>query len=242
MVKKTIMFFVLAVFVVLAIPEIAYQAETPEDDKAKVDFINERYIEAMGGKEAIEKLQTRFVRGKTITDLKSREHFIYEEHYYEAYTKAPDLYYAHEYSDAGGLECGYDGKTGWSKDRCGLKKDDYHAHSKIGWILNPQNALKIKDYFPELTYEGNTTSNGFQVHKLKPANRDEAYYSLYFDIDSGLLVAIGYHNHFTDYREVEGVLFPHRIIMGRKGGSTTYYFDEVICNEPIDDYMFEIRQ
>ena len=38
---------------------------------------------------------------------------------------------------------------------------------------------------------------------------------------------MGYHNDVTDYRWVGGVLYPHRVIFGRKGGHTTYVLDEV---------------
>ena len=41
------------------------------------------------------------------------------------------------------------------------------------------------------------------------------------------------------YREKDGVMFPFRIIQGRKGGSYNYRFDEVKHNEQIDDNLYE---
>lgn len=242
MLKRTILFILILLFMVLAIPELAQLAEAREDFAAEVDTILDRYIRAIGGREAIEKINTRICIGRIITDLKSRQEPIYEDHHFEAYAKIPDLYYTVEYSDAGRFYSGYDGTTGWSKDRCGIKRDDYYAKSKLAFLLNPQNALKIKEYFPNLVLKGKKQVGGKTAFHLISTDRDETYYGLYFDVDTGLLIRIGCYLDLGDYREVDGVLFPYRISTSRKGGSTTYIFKEVIHNQPIEDYMFKIKE
>lgn len=240
MLKRTVLFLAILSFMILALPVIAQLTETAEVTKDEVEAVLQRYIDAVGGREAIEKIKTRICKGHLITDLKSREQPVYEDHYYEAYASLPNLYQTSEFSDAGTFVNACDGTSGWSQDRCGVKKDDYRANSKIAWILNPQNALKIKDYFPDLIYDGQKVINGKQTVKLSPANRDETYYALYFDLESGLLVSIGYYWTLEDYRKVDGVLFPHRIVTSRKGGSATYIFDQVINNQPVDNDRFKI--
>ncbi len=79
---------------------------------------------------------------------------------------------------------------------------------------------------------------GQRVYAVE-TDRAEEYYTLYFDIESGLLARIGYHWYIEGYEEVDGVLFPHRVIAGRKGGSVTYAFDEIVTNTPVSGGRFE---
>ena len=61
---------------------------------------------------------------------------------------------------------------------------------------------------------------------LAPRELPFEHYSLYFDVQTGLLNHVGYHNDLKDWREVEGVLLPRRWVFGRKGGHTTYVFED----------------
>ena len=139
------------------------------EDKPSVESILERYVEAVGGRDAIEKLSSRVCTGKRITDLTTRQQPIYE---------------------------------------------------------------------PKLSYEGRHSINGMETHALKPASLQPEYYMLYFSVESGLLVGIGYYRLIEDYREVDGVLFPHRISTGRKGGLTVYDFEKVTHGTEIGDSLF----
>jgi hypothetical protein len=205
------------------------------EEPPTVKQILNRYIEALGGRAAIEKLETRICIGKVITDLSSREQSIFESHYFKAVSKIPQSCYTEEWSDGGIFAEGYDGKTGWAKDRCGVRVDERIGKWRLNWILNPQNALRIEEYYPDLVAEGTTEVQGMTVYSLaSPA----LHRPFYFDIATGLLVGIGPNWEVHDYREVDGVLFPHRLMESRKGGSTTYEFSEVKHNEPVDDSIF----
>jgi len=205
------------------------------EDMPTVQQVLERYIAAIGGREAIEKLETRICIGKEITDLSSREQPIYESHYFKAVAKIPNSCYTEEWSDAGIFTQGYDGRTGWTKDQCGVRVDDRIGHWRLHWLLNPQNALRIEEYYPDLEIKGTTRLRDMVVYSLEsPAARQP----LYFDVDTGLLVGFGFNLEIHSYREADGVLFPHRVIESRKGGSTMYEFDEVRHNEPVDDSIF----
>ena len=58
-----------------------------------------------------------------------------------------------------------------------------------------------------------------------------------FDVESGLLVQLGFY-YIDDYREVNGVKIPFKIKLSRKGGSSTYFIEEVKNNIPIEDAIF----
>ena len=73
---------------------------------------------------------------------------------------------------------------------------------------------------------------------LEPPGLDSAHYALSFDCETGLLTGIGYYWSVLDYREVDGIKIPHRIEMSRKGGSSTFVFDLVKHNVPLEDVLF----
>jgi hypothetical protein len=225
-----------AIFVVIfGLTIIGLQNPAAAEEIPTVEQILERYIEAVGGRAALEKLETRICIGKVITDLSSREQPIYESHYFKAVSKIPASCYAEEWSDAGMFIEGYDGKTGWAKDRCGVRVDERIGKWRLNWLLNPQNALRIEEYYPDLEVKGITRVRDMDVYSLEsPA----LHRPLFFDTANGLLVGFGYNWEIHDYREVDGVLFPHRAMLSRKGGSTTYEFAEVRHNEPVDDSLF----
>jgi len=205
------------------------------EDIPTVEQILERYVEAIGGRAAIEKLETRICIGSEITDLTSREQPIYESHYFKAVSKIPKSCYTEEWSDAGIFVEGYDGKTGWGKDRCGVRVDERIGKWRLNWLLNPQNALRIEEYYPDLEIKGTTRLREMVVYSLEsPA----LHRPLFFDTTTGLLVGFGYNWEIHNYREVDGILFPHRAIESRKGGSTIFEFSEVRHNEAVDDSIF----
>jgi hypothetical protein len=223
------------VVMIFGLALICRQNPVSAEDTPTVEQILERYIEAVGGRAALEKLETRICVGKVITDLSSREQPIYESHHFKAVSKIPGSCYTEEWSDAGIYIEGYDGNTGWAKDRCGVRVDERIGKWRLNWLLNPQNALRVEEYYPDLEIKGTARVRDMVVYSLEsPA----LHRPLFFDTATGLLIGFGYNWEIHDYREVDGVLFPHRVIESRKGGSTTYEFDEVRHNEPVNDSIF----
>ncbi len=144
------------------------------------------------------------------------------------------------YQEPSGEEStGFDGVVGWRQDSKGIHNDESIGKPKLSFILNPQNALNIRIFYKDLKITEIDVVNGQQAYVLESEELTKGNYALYFDIETGLLVRIGYHWELLDYQEVDGVMVPFRIKQGRKGGSYTYKFDEVKHNEQIDDNLFE---
>jgi hypothetical protein len=97
----------------------------------------------------------------------------------------------------------------------------------------------MKDYFQDLQITGRETIKDRTVYVIESEGHTKAYFGLYFDVETGLLLRIGYHHDLLDYRKVDGVMIPFRIVFGRKGGAYTYFFNEVKHNEQIDDNLFK---
>jgi hypothetical protein len=235
MIKKTVISFILLLALLVTVTIMVQEFGHASERIPAVDDILERYIEAVGGRQALEKMVTRVCTGKEITDLTSRQQPVYESHYFKAYAKIPMSYYTEEWTDAGIYRRGYDGRAGWIGDKCGVKPDESAGKRRLDWLLNPQNALRIKDYFPNLTLEGTQHVRGRMVHVLKSP---ELHRPLFFDTATGLLIGFGHNWEIHDYIENNGVLFPHTVRLSRKGGSTVYEFKQVEHNVEIDDSLF----
>lgn len=233
--KITVISCILLMALSVTVIIVAQESGRVSEDLPTVDNILERYIDAVGTRQALEKLVTRVCTGKEITDLTSRQQPIYESHYFKAYAMIPMSYYTEEWTDAGIYRRGYDGQIGWIKDKCGVIPDESAGKRRLDWLLNPQNALRIEEYFPSLTLEGTQHVRGHAVYVLKSP---ELHRPLFFDTTTGLLIGFGHNWEIHDYIEVDGVLFPHKVHLSRKGGSTVYEFEQVEHNVEVDSSMF----
>ncbi len=197
----------------------------------------ERYIGAVGGRQAFECLTSRVCIGRMIHDL-SWKAPSYEVVPILAYSKVPDCILVVEHK-SDGIRCeGSDGAATWVQDPGGVELKDAPIWRKTAWLFDPQGALRMRTYFPGLEVRSRETLGGRQVYALVPAELDQAHYTLYFDVDTALLVRIGYYWELEDYREVDGVRLPFRVAMSRKGGSSTYEFGVVTHNLPLEDVLF----
>ena len=125
-------------------------AELPVDPLPTVDEVLENYIEAVGGREALEKLTTTTCTGELLDDLHREEH-IYNVTPFEIHTKVPRSILAVYHDSEGVISDGFDGATAWSANPSETETVTWHGiFLKLGYILNPQGPLHIRDYFPDL--------------------------------------------------------------------------------------------
>jgi predicted O-methyltransferase YrrM len=110
------------------------------------------------------------------------------------------------------------------------------SRSWLGYLLNPQGPLFIREYFPGMILETQEILGGRSVYLVNNKTQNV----LYFDVETGLLSRIGLSWEFQDYREVDGVKFPFRVATSRKGGESYFAFDEIEHNVPVDDRQFAI--
>lgn len=211
------------------------------EDLPTASQVIEYYIEALGGRPAIEKLKTRVCIGRMIHDLhwKTPPYEVVSVAGYAAST-GEVLIVEH---GANGIRCeGFDGRSTWVQDVDGIQMREEPIRSKMAWLMDPQGALRLEAYFPGLYVTARETMDGGAVYIVEPEELDRAYYALYFDVETGLLVRVGYYWEIKDYREVDGVLVPFRVDMSRKGGSSTLIHDLVSHNLPLEPGIFALPE
>lgn len=204
-----------------------------------VDQILDKYIQAIGGRVAVEKLTTRVMTGSLVAPGGSAPIEIYE--------KAPNKFLVVINSPVSGLsQNGFNGAVAWSRNsQRGLRemsgpevenfKREYHLHREI----------KLKEFYPEMTVKGREKISDQEAYVVKAVAAEGTSEAMYFDVSSGLLIrrdvtirGTTLQTYFEDYKEVDGVKIPFTVRRSRADFSFSYKFDEVKHNVTIEDMKF----
>jgi predicted O-methyltransferase YrrM len=233
--------FVLSLLLVTATSAVAVddeQAATSEPSPDLEDVLG-RWIDAMGGRSAIEQLTTRRYAGEYVEELGYRDP-PRRTGAIEIHFEVPDRWETILRDDSGTHRSGCDGRHGWRQHAGGVDRDDNRCRSLSALLLDPRGPLRLRDYYPELILKGVHVLEDKTVHVVEATKPGGEQRRLYFDTASGLLVQVGGNRKLQDYRPVDGILVPHRMEISRKGGWSAYEFRAVTHGEAIDDSRFAV--
>lgn len=217
-------------------PPVPPPAATISDSTPSLEGILERYVEAVGGREAFERLETRVVTGRMVTDLPTWEPPRHEVDSLAVYSKVPGMHMTVREAPDGTVVEGSDGERSWKRDIDGSLSGPRTVDTRHDWLVDPQHAIRLREHFPDMRLLGEAVLDGRRVYAI---DIDEKHlHRFYFDAESHLLLRIGYNRKLLDYTEVDGVMIPFRIEYSRKGGSSTLMVDSVSHNEPLEDEFF----
>jgi len=193
-------------------------------DLPTVDEILDRYVAALGGRENILKLETRVLTGTQIDDRPFRGPPVHAA--LEAWADTSGRWAMALCDSAGEHREGFDGQTNWVRQPGESVRENDYRNTKLAFLFNPQGPLQVERYFPNLRLTGTRIFEGVTYYMVENDLKYE-YYTLYFEVETGLLTRIGFHWWLEDLREIDGVLVPFTIVRGRKGGSTNLVFESV---------------
>lgn len=205
-----------------------------------IELILARYIEVIGGAEAVASLKTRVATMHCITDLPSRTPPVYDVDTLFIQSVSTGEYLVVDRTSRGVVTQGFDGEEAWKIDVDGKAFDFDARGSRDRWMTDPQFPIKLTSYFPDMELVGVRNWDGAYLY-IVDIDGDESHW-LGFEMDTGLLTRVGYHHELRDYREVDGVLIPHRVIYGRKGGSSTFFIDSIEHNTLLDRSIFSLAK
>jgi predicted O-methyltransferase YrrM len=231
-----------------------HQAEWPElqvtvgEDRSvsfpaivRLERILSRYIEAVGGEQAVRELTTRICEGNYEIAPEGGDGDI-QEYPFEAIGKSRKKWMVSLSLPDGTEQNGFDGQTGWVRDSDRIRIDDGMGRSNLAYLLDPQAVLHIREYFPDMALKSMEVIDGREAFIVEPALSRPASYTLYFDAETGLLNRIGDSWELLDYRAVDNVRLPYRIVIHHRGGTRTFAFDRVEHNHPLKDDRFFIPE
>jgi photosynthetic reaction center cytochrome c subunit len=208
--------------------------ESPDestDASQPVDPILEKYLAAVGGANAVQKISSRVEKGNA--SMGGRQIPI------EIYAQAPDKRVSILHLPGGDNITAFDGHSGWMGpseiDAARLDADLYFP-------------VHVKEIFSELHVASSEKIGGQDLTVVRGLRQGKPPVKLYFD-KLGLLVrmvrygdsALGLNPtqvDYADYRDSGGVKIPYQWTIARPSGRFTIRVDKVEQNVPIDAARF----
>ena len=205
------------------------------------DQILEKYIAAVGGADAVNKINTRISKG--VIQVAGNETQT------EILQKAPNKRLSISHQGNSDSFTAYDGTGGWmgtaarNRDMSATDAASYEIDAELHF------PTRIKEIFPQLRPGRPETVNGTDCNVLNGSTAARMQVRMYFAKDSGLLVRLVRYTDtplgrmpvqidYSDYRDADGVKIPFKWTLARPAGRFTTQLKEVQSNVPIDDSKF----
>jgi photosynthetic reaction center cytochrome c subunit len=211
-----------------------------------IDQILDKYIQALGGADALSKITSYAGTGTSTTFGTDRANKA------EIFAKAPDKYVTIVHQREGDMIRTYDGHDAWVVLPLTVTGEyQLTATAAEGGKLDGQLAFpgNIKTFFNawKVSYPGNI--DGKDVNVVQGTGPGGFIATFYFDKQTGLLTRmVRYANSvvgrvptqidFSDYRPVAGVMMPFKRNYGWVSGREEYVLTEIRPNVPVDDAKF----
>ena len=217
-------------------------------DAPTVDSILARHLEAVGGKEAMQKVHSRLIQVRIESESIGNGEG-------EIYAKAPDRQRSHiELGGLGAVDEGFDGTVAWAKsamEGVRVKTGDELAKVRREAQFNPE--LKLKSLYPDLAYKGMEKVGDEDAWVLESRPSATSKERFWFSAKTVLLVRIESEyegpqgvinaNLFPgDYKVFDGLKLPCAMKLktssGGQGLEFTIKFLSVKHNVEVDDSKF----
>jgi hypothetical protein len=209
----------------------------------KPEELLDKYLAAVGGAAAVEKITSRVQKGKLMA-------FGGQSFPAEVYSKAPDKRVSVMHLKDGDSVTAFDGKRGW------LSVPGRPAHM-ISASENDSARLdadlhfpvRVKTLYPKYKVDSGEKTGGHDTFLVMGYEEGRPPLRLYFDTQTGLLLRLMRYAQspvglnptqidYADYREADGVKVPFRWTVSRPGNHFTIQVEEMKQNVPVDDAKF----
>lgn len=215
-------------------------------DKEARERIN-AYVEAVGGKEVFARTEARKMTATTKIPAQGLELNTV------IYARKPNhVLVEQEIPGLGKARQGYDGETAWAYDSMqGYRELSGAEYKQLVESSMIDRDVRLMEIFDTGTYLGTEELEGFgEVAKVELAREDGTKEVWYFDtetdlvvrvdmtIDQGPMGSIPVTNTFQEYREVDGLKFPHRLETRNPAFNLVTEVEEVEHNVSLDDVRF----
>ena len=217
-------------------------------EKGTVDGVLEKYVNAIGGKEAWNKVASRSIKAEFADRFGTTSGWSLQ-------AKAPNKRLTRmESSPWGVLLDGFDGTTAWSKNQNGVRTKDGDELSRAEKEADLRREVRLKELYPDLVFKGTETLDGEEVQVLESQPTPSSKERFSFSAKTGLLVCwqselkngkgdnTRVKIRHSEYRAVGGIQYPHvqRIKIVAAGRELEFWMKvkEVKHNEKLEDSIF----
>ena len=209
----------------------------------KPEELLDKYLAAVGGAAAVEKITARVQKGKLMA-------FGGQSFPAEVYSKAPDKRVSVMHLKDGDSVTAFDGQRGW------LSVPGRPAHMMSASENNSARLdadlhfpVHVKTLYPKFKVDSGEKIDGRDTYLVMGYEEGRPPLQLYFDAQTGLLLRLIRYAQsplglnptqidYADYREADGVKVPFRWTISRPGNRFTIQVEEVKQNVPVNDSKF----
>ena len=217
----------------------------PAEGLPTADQIIEKYVQAMGGKAALEKINSRVTKGTLEIPAAGMSGTV------ETYEKAPNKSITIvNLAGFGMIQDGFDGTKGWGDNpMTGLrdKSGTELANAKLEAELH--RPIKIKQLYSTLTVKGKEKVGDKEAYVVEATPKEGSVEKWYFDTQTGLMIRtdvtqespegqIPTEVYLDEYKEFDGVKVPVAMRISTPMYLINTKTQEVKHNVPVEDAKF----
>jgi photosynthetic reaction center cytochrome c subunit len=209
----------------------------------KPEELLDKYLAAIGGAAAVEKISSRVQKGKLMA-------FGGQTFPADVYSKAPDKRVSIMHLQGGDSVTAFDGQRGWlsvpgrpAHMMSASENDSARLDADLHFPAH------VKTLYPKFKVESGEKIDGHETYLVEGREEGRPPLRLYFDTQTALLLRLVRYAQsplglnptqidYADYREADGVKVPFRWTLSRPGNRFTIQVDEMKQNVPVDDAKF----
>ncbi|MDX1953093.1 MAG: hypothetical protein SFY81_13005 [Verrucomicrobiota bacterium] len=230
---KTFLAFALSVAL---LPLQAVAAES----KPTVESVLSKYVTAVGGKAAVEKITSLAMEGTMEIFGTTGEFRTFQKANKAAWTfVGQDGTHSHH----------FDGEKGWKKNPLGVQELTPQELRGMKQMAELHLETHLTKVFPNLQFKGTETINGEEAHILESNPSAEISDRLAFSVKTGLLVEQSSRDgslktkfQFQDFKTVDGVQRPHSMTQTLESPEGTldlvFKWKSIQSNKELKDELF----
>jgi hypothetical protein len=215
--------------------------------RATGDEILKKYVDAIGGQAAIDKITSRVMKGEVSTANGNSGT-------YEAMQIAPDKGYESFATQRGNMERAFTGTVGWERTAEGIRELSGQELTDLKLSMQLFRNLKLKEQYTTLRMAGRDRIGERAAIVVLGTTPEKKRERLFFDAESGLLLrrityletmigVIPQQVDFEDYRDVDGVKLPFTIRLSIVDATNPYgmrKLSEIKLNAAVDESKFKM--
>jgi hypothetical protein len=212
-----------------------------------VEQILDRYVQALGGKEAVQKPATCVMKGSITTPATGETGSI------EVYRKAPNkqVIVIDIASNGGPTPQGYNGSAAWYVDPDEGPQDmDPGGAAAMKFQSEFYRDIRLKELYSKFAFGGTAKVGSRDAYVVEASRQDGGREKMYFDTASGLMVRNDtpyvtpdgestMQSTFEDFQAVDGIQVPFTVRQSTPDYDYVIRYKDIRYDVPIDDAKFE---
>jgi len=225
-------------------PNVSASASPTPNEEEVVNKILDRFVEAAGGKEAIEGVKSYRMKGHfemRALDLRGKM---------EVWAKDPQKSLTIIEFPGLIVRKGFDGETHWAQTPFGsVTMAGPQEMSEVENDSEVYNASRIRNLYDRMKLDKKARLSGRDVYIVEGQPTKGPAEKLFFDVENGLLVRwdmarrqadrrVFVKVYLNDYRDIDGVKIPFNVRMAFELFDFSLIVDEMQHNVEINDAIF----